>query len=62
MANVAAKQEPADNYAFVTLNMVSISKALNIPVERCGAIIDSGATSHFCPNRSIFITFATIEP
>jgi len=35
---------------------------MNIPVERRGAIIDSGATSHFCPDRSKFLNFVFIEP
>jgi hypothetical protein len=42
--------------------MASIAKELNIPVHHRGAIIDSGATSHFSPNRSKFITYTPIEP
>jgi len=29
---------------------------ITMPMEHRGAIIDSGATSHFCPDRSKFIT------
>ncbi|OAX34383.1 hypothetical protein K503DRAFT_652729, partial [Rhizopogon vinicolor AM-OR11-026] len=25
-------------------------------------VIDSGATSHFCPDRSKFVTFISIKP
>jgi len=39
-----------------------MAKQLNIPVERHGAIVDSGATSHFCPDRSKFTSFVQIEP
>jgi hypothetical protein len=42
--------------------MASIAKDLDLPVERRGAIIDSGATSHFCPDRSKFLTFTSIDP
>lgn len=31
-------------------------------VEKRGAIMDSGATSHFCPDRSKFSNFVTIPP
>jgi len=39
-----------------------VAKGLNIPVKKRGAIMDSGATSHFCPNRSKFNNFVTIPP
>ena len=34
----------------------------DLPVERRGAIVDSGATSHFCPDRSKFTSYTSIEP
>ncbi|OJA11515.1 hypothetical protein AZE42_10947, partial [Rhizopogon vesiculosus] len=51
----------AENYAFATSDLANVAKQINIPVERCGAIVDSGATSHFCPDRSKFTTFVPIE-
>jgi len=31
-------------------------------VEKRGAIVDSGATSHFCPDHAKFKTFMSIDP
>ena len=42
--------------------MANIAKDLDLPVEYRGAIIDSGATSHFCPDRSKFTSYTSIEP
>jgi hypothetical protein len=40
-----------NNYAFAT----------SVQVGQGGTIIDSGATSHFCPDRAKFITFEAIK-
>jgi len=61
-ANTAAEHDTKDNYAFASSDMVNIAKQIKIPAERCSAIVDSGATSHFCPDRSKFITFTSITP
>jgi hypothetical protein len=58
----AAAEQSKDNYAFASSALAGIAKQINIPVERRGAIIDSGATSHFCPDHSKFINFTPIEP
>jgi hypothetical protein len=51
-ANTAATTAPSpNNYTFTT----------SIQVGRGGTIIDSGATSHFCPDRAKFITFVVIK-
>jgi hypothetical protein len=47
----AAPAPSPNNYAFAT----------SIQVGRGGTIIDSGATSHFCPDRTKFITFEAIK-
>jgi hypothetical protein len=54
-ANTAATAPapPPDNYTFAT--------AASIQVGRGITIIDSGATSHFCPDRTKFITFEAIK-
>jgi len=61
-ANTATEPEQKDNYAFATSDLASVAKQLNIPIERRGAIIDSGATSHFCPDREKFLNYVAIEP
>ena len=35
---------------------------LSVPAEQRGAIVDSGASSHFCPDCSKFTTFTPITP
>jgi hypothetical protein len=47
----AAAAPSSDNYAFAT----------SVQVGQGGTIIDSGATSHFCPDRAKFITFEAIK-
>jgi hypothetical protein len=49
----AAPALPPDNYAFAT--------AASIQVGQGGTTIDSGATSHFCPDCTKFITFEVIK-
>jgi hypothetical protein len=49
----AAPTLSPDNYTFAT--------AASIQTGRGGTIIDSGATSHFCPDRAKFITFEAIK-
>jgi hypothetical protein len=61
-ANAATEPEQKDNYAFATSDLASVAKRLNVPVDRRGAIIDSGATSHFCPDREKFTNFVAIKP
>lgn len=62
-ANAAAESsDPPKHFAFVTSDLASVVKDLNVPVEKRGAIMDSGATSHFCPDRSKFSNFVTIPP
>ncbi|OAX40833.1 hypothetical protein K503DRAFT_686713, partial [Rhizopogon vinicolor AM-OR11-026] len=60
-ANTAMEYKAEENFAFTSSDFASIAKQLNIPVEQRGAIIDSGASTHFCPDRSKFTTFTPIE-
>jgi hypothetical protein len=60
-ANTATEPSQKDNYAFATSDLASIAKQLNVPVERHGAIVDSGATSHFCPDHGKFLNYVAIE-
>jgi hypothetical protein len=40
----------------------AFTSAASTPHGQRSAIIDSGATSHFCPDRAKFITFTAIKP
>jgi hypothetical protein len=58
----AAGPETQGNYAFATSDMTNVANQLNIPVKHQGAILDSGATSHFCPDQDKFQNLVTIKP
>src|SRR5258705_1212259 len=60
-ANVAAATNTVE-YAFATSDLCSIADQLKIPAASRGAIIDSGASTHFCPDRSKFTEFTAIDP
>jgi hypothetical protein len=61
-ANAAAQNKPSAEYAFVTSDFAAAARKLNVPAERRRAIVDLGATSHFCPDRFKFLNFVTISP
>jgi hypothetical protein len=61
-ANAAKEAEENDNYAFMMSDLAGIAKTLNVPADRQGAIVDSGASAHFCPDRSKFKNFVDISP
>jgi hypothetical protein len=61
MVNTEDKVIRANDYAFATSDLTNVAKKIDVPVEKCGAIIDSGTTSHFCPDHSKFVTFTSIK-
>jgi hypothetical protein len=62
-ANSATKStDTHDQYAFVTSDLANIAKNLGVPAEKRGTIMDSGATSHFCPDHLKFTNFEEITP
>jgi hypothetical protein len=61
-ANAAISKSTQDNYAFAASNLATIAEQLKVPFERCGAIIDSGATSHFCLDWEKFTNYMAIKP
>ena len=58
----AAKTMIEDVFAFTcTSTFVGIANSLQIPLSKCGVIVDSGASSHFCPDKSNFISIRPLE-
>ena len=58
-ASVAA---PADDYAFLTSTLPNSATVAAVPIEKCGAIVNSRASSHFCPDHNRFTVFTPIPP
>jgi hypothetical protein len=49
-------------FAFAcTSDFNDVAQSLQIPKSKRGAVVDSGASSHFCPDRAKFATFRAIE-
>ena len=58
----AAIAEDEELFAFAcTSDFSAITDALKVPKFRLGAIVDSGASRHFCPDRTKFVNFKSIE-
>ena len=53
-ASAVSALTPQDNFAFTS------TATIPTPQNKAEVIIDSGETSHFCPDRSKFITFSDI--
>ena len=55
---VVADAGDDDSFAFVcTTNHSMVANLANVPKEMLGACIDSGASCHYCPDRSKFINY-----
>jgi len=61
-ANSAVEGTSQDQYAFAMMDLAIIAKAIKILAAKHGAIINSGATSHFCPDRAKFTNYVDITP
>ena len=58
----AAKTTTEEVFAFTcTLTFVGIADSLKIPPSKCGVIVDSGASSHFCPDKLKFINLRPLK-
>lgn len=54
----ATTTEKAEAFAFsCTSDFTELASLLSVPKSRLGAIVDSGATRHFCPDKSKFSNF-----
>ena len=62
-AAVAETKVNYDNlFAFTcTTDLSALANALHLPKTWLGACIDSGASSHYCPDRSKFLTYKHIS-
>ena len=58
----AVKTITEEVFAFTcTSTFVGVADSLKIPPLKCGVIVDSGASSHFCPDKSKFINLRPLE-
>ena len=59
---LAAKTTTEEVFAFTCMStFVGIADSLKIPPSKCGVIVDSGASSHFCPDKSKFVNLRPLE-
>jgi len=56
----ASAAAATDDYAFLTSTLSDSATVAAVPIKKCGAIVDSGASSHFCPDRNRFTVFTLI--
>ena len=60
MANTATPS--GNDFAFATTTLSREASLLSVPAEKHSAIVNSGASSHFCPDHSKFTSFTPIHP
>ncbi|EGO30516.1 hypothetical protein SERLADRAFT_432086 [Serpula lacrymans var. lacrymans S7.9] len=60
-ANTACELTAENNYAFTTFKM-SNTASQSGQQQNLDIIVDSGATSHFCPDKTKFKSFKPIQP
>jgi len=56
----ASATAATDDYTFLTSTLSDSATVAAVPIEKHGAIVDSGASSHFCPDRNRFTVFTPI--
>jgi hypothetical protein len=50
-----AKDEDEELFAFTcTSDYVAAADSIGVPKDKCGACVDSGASNHYCPDRTKF--------
>lgn len=58
----AAAAEAKEIFAFTcTSTFSSIAESLQIPISKCGSVINSDASSHFCPDCLKFVNYRPLE-
>ena len=59
---VAAEDDKEDLFAFTcTSDYVAVAESINLPKSRLGTCMDSGASQHYCPDRSKFTEYKAVE-
>ena len=58
----ASAAAAADDYAFLTSTLSDSATVAAVPIEKCEAIVDFRALSHFCPDHNRFTVFTPIPP
>jgi len=59
---VAAEDDKEDLFAFTcTSDYVAVAESIDVPKSRLGTCMDSGASQHYCPDRSKFTDYKPIE-
>jgi len=58
----ASTATATDDYAFLTSTLSDSATVAAVPIKKRGAIVDSRASSHFCPDRNRFTEFTPIPP
>jgi hypothetical protein len=57
-----AKTQDEEHFVFMcTSDYVALSSALQLPKDKLGACIDSGASSHYCPDQTKFQNYRSID-
>ena len=61
-AVVAVKDDENDLFAFTcTSDHAAIAESLDLPKSKLGTCVDSGASRDYCPDRSKFTNYKTVE-
>ena len=58
----ASTATATDDYTFLTSTLSDSATVAAIPIEKHGAIVDSGASSYFYPDHNRFTVFTSIPP
>ena len=57
-----AKNDDEELFAFTcTSDYVALTESLQLPKDKLGACIDSGASSHYCPDRTKFQNYRSLD-
>jgi hypothetical protein len=59
---VVADDDNSELFAFTcTLDYITLANSFDVPKSRLGTCIDSGASRHYCPNKTKFTEYKQVE-